>query len=53
MTNANWSDAERAADAARSRFGWAAVQPATLLDTPGRSGREKAQFSPESGNQFG
>jgi DNA polymerase-4 len=53
MTNANWSDAERAADAARSRFGWAAVQPATLLGTPGRSGREKAQFSPESGNRFG
>ncbi|MPZ64690.1 MAG: DNA polymerase IV [Pseudonocardiaceae bacterium] len=27
-----WSEAERAADAARSRFGAAAVRPATLLD---------------------
>ncbi len=32
---ANWTDAERAADAARSRFGSAAVRLATLLDTPG------------------
>ncbi|HEY6422543.1 MAG TPA: DNA polymerase IV [Pseudonocardiaceae bacterium] len=31
--HANWPDAERAADAARSRFGSAAVRPATLLDT--------------------
>ncbi|MGH3872302.1 MAG: DNA polymerase IV [Pseudonocardiaceae bacterium] len=35
--NPNWSDAERAADAARSRFGSAAVRLATLLDTPGRA----------------
>src|SRR5262249_51161541 len=28
-----WPDAERAADAARSRFGDAAVRPATLLNT--------------------
>jgi DNA polymerase IV len=35
--NANWPDAERAADAARSKFGSAAVRLATLLDAPGRS----------------
>jgi DNA polymerase-4 len=56
-TTANWPDAERAADAARSRFGRAAVQPATLFDTPNyghsRSGRGAAQLSPESGNRFG
>ncbi|MGH3788873.1 MAG: DNA polymerase IV [Pseudonocardiaceae bacterium] len=34
LANANWLDVERAADAARSRFGSAAVRPATLLDTP-------------------
>jgi DNA polymerase-4 len=33
---ANWSDVERAVDAARSRFGSAAVSPATLLGAPGR-----------------
>ncbi len=33
---ANWTDAERAADVARSRFGSSAVRLATLLDTPGR-----------------
>ncbi|MGQ0775015.1 MAG: DNA polymerase IV [Pseudonocardiales bacterium] len=32
---ANWPDAERAADAARSRFGGTAVRPATLLDGAG------------------
>jgi DNA polymerase IV len=36
--NANWPDAERAADAARSKFGSAAVRLATLLDVPGGSG---------------
>lgn len=50
--SANWPDAERAADAARSRFGSAAVRLATLLDTPRRSSRWGTQFSPESGNQF-
>lgn len=35
--DANWSDAERAADAARSRFGAGAVRPAALLDTRSRS----------------
>lgn len=29
-----WSDAERAADQARSRFGVAAIRPASLLDDP-------------------
>jgi DNA polymerase-4 len=37
--NANWPDAERAADAARSKFGSAAVRLATLLDAPERSGQ--------------
>lgn len=32
-SDARWPDAERAADAARSRFGSAAVRPAALLDT--------------------
>jgi DNA polymerase-4 len=50
--DANWPDVERAADAARSRFGSSAVQLATLLDIPGRSGRGGGQLSPESGNQF-
>ncbi|MGH3852343.1 MAG: DNA polymerase IV [Pseudonocardiaceae bacterium] len=36
---ANWLDAERAADTARSRFGADAVRPATLLEAPARSGR--------------
>jgi hypothetical protein len=52
-TTANWSDAERAADAARSRFGSAAVRLATLLETPARSGRGETQLFPESGNQIG
>jgi DNA polymerase IV len=34
---ANWPDAERAADAARSRFGAAAVRPAALLASAERS----------------
>ncbi len=34
LAPANWPDVERAADAARARFGSAAVRPATLLDTP-------------------
>jgi DNA polymerase-4 len=52
-TTANWSDAERAADAARSRFGSAAVRLATLLETSARSGRGETQLFPESGNQIG
>jgi DNA polymerase IV len=52
-TSANWSDAERAADAARSRFGGAAVRLATLLETPARSGGGETQLFPESGNQIG
>jgi DNA polymerase-4 len=51
--SAHWSDAERAADAARSRFGSAAVRPATLLDTPGAAGAGRSQLSPESGNGIG
>jgi DNA polymerase-4 len=51
--SAHWSDAERAADAARSRFGSAAVRPATLLDTPGSSDRGQSQLSPESGSEIG
>lgn len=47
-----WSDVERAADAARSRFGGAAVRLATLLERPGISGGG-AEQSPESGNQIG
>ena len=50
---AQWSDAERAADAARSRFGSAAVRPATLLDTPGPAGGGHAQLSPKSANEIG
>jgi DNA polymerase-4 len=50
--SAYWSDVERAADAARSRFGGAAVRLATLLDTPGISGWGDT-LSPESGNQIG
>lgn len=51
-SRANWSDAEHAADAARSRFGSAAVRLATLLETPARSGRGDTRFSTESGNQI-
>jgi DNA polymerase-4 len=50
---AHWPDAERAADAARSRFGSAAVRPATLLSAPGWSDRAEFPFSPESGNEIG
>ncbi|MGH3763982.1 MAG: DNA polymerase IV [Pseudonocardiaceae bacterium] len=50
---AHWSDAERAADAARSRFGSAAVRPATLLDPPGWSDRADSEVFPESGNEIG
>jgi len=38
---ANWPDVERAADAARSRFGNAAVCPATLLNAPGRQAERR------------
>jgi DNA polymerase IV len=34
LVNAHWPDVERAADAVRSRFGSAAVRPATLLEAP-------------------
>jgi DNA polymerase IV len=51
-TYANWAEAERAADAARARFGCAAVRLAALLETPGRSGRGETSLSPESGNQI-
>jgi DNA polymerase IV len=50
---AHWSDAERAADAARLRFGSAAVRPATLLDGPGAAAGRRAELSPESGNEIG
>ncbi len=46
--NANWPDAERAADAARSKFGSAAVRLATLLDTPGQSDPGDNRSSPET-----
>jgi DNA polymerase-4 len=50
---AHWPDAERAADAARSRFGSAAVRPATLLGTAGSSRGGQSQLSPESANEIG
>lgn len=50
---ANWSDAERAADAARSRFGAAAVRPAALLDTRSRSAQAQAITPTETGTQIG
>lgn len=50
---AHWSDAERAADAARLRFGSTAVRPATLLDTPEPAGGGHSQLSPESANEIG
>jgi DNA polymerase IV len=50
---AQWPDAERAADLARSRFGSAAVRPATLLDMSGGRDDEESRFSPESGNEIG
>lgn len=52
-TRANWSGAEHAADAARSRFGGGAVRLATLLETPARSGCGETPFSTGSGNQIG
>lgn len=57
-SSAQWSDAERAADAARSRFGSAAVRPAALfgppgLSPPGWSERDESQLSPESGSEIG
>ncbi|MGA8517681.1 MAG: DNA polymerase IV, partial [Pseudonocardiaceae bacterium] len=48
--SAYWPDVERAADAARSRFGGAAVRLATLLESPADCGETQ---SPESGNQIG
>ncbi|MGH3919587.1 MAG: DNA polymerase IV [Pseudonocardiaceae bacterium] len=51
--NANWLDAERAADAARSKFGSAAVQLATLLDAPGRSDPGDNRSSPETSERIG
>ncbi len=51
--SAHWPDAERAADAARSRYGSAAVRPAALLDTPGSSDRGQSPLSPESGSEIG
>ncbi len=51
--NTNWPDAERAADAARSRFGSAAVRLATLLDAPERSDRGASRSSPERSEQIG
>jgi DNA polymerase-4 len=53
LITASWPDAERAADAARSRFGSAAVQPATLLNIPERPGSRGKTALPESGNHFG
>ncbi|MFN2497159.1 MAG: DNA polymerase IV [Pseudonocardiaceae bacterium] len=50
---ANWPDAERAADAARSRFGSAAVRPAALLDPAGRAAPGHAALLPETGTQIG
>jgi DNA polymerase IV len=52
-TRANWSGAEHAADAARSRFGGGAVRLATLLETPARSGCGETPFSTGLGNQIG
>ncbi len=51
--NANWPDAERAADAARSKFGSAAVVLATLLDAPGRSDPGDNRLSPETSEPIG
>lgn len=52
-TSANWSGAERAMDAARSRFGDGAVRLASLLADLEVSDREQANLSPESGNGSG
>lgn len=51
--NANWPDAERAADAARSKFGSAAVRLATLLDAPERSDEGDSRPLPETSEQIG
>jgi DNA polymerase-4 len=50
---ASWTDAERAADAARSRFGSAAVRLATLLDAPGRADPVKTRPPGETGKPIG
>ncbi|HEV7452800.1 MAG TPA: DNA polymerase IV [Pseudonocardiaceae bacterium] len=50
---ASWTHAERAADAARSKFGSAAVRLATLLDEPGRADPVKTSTRGETGAQFG
>jgi DNA polymerase-4 len=43
--NTGWPDAERAADAVRTRFGNAAVQLATLLEAPGRAGDHSSSLN--------
>jgi DNA polymerase IV len=50
---ASWTDAERAADAARSRFGSAAVRLATLLDAPERADPVKTSAPDETGKPIG
>lgn len=50
---ANWPDAERAADAARSRFGSAAVRPAALVNTGWRPALQQAHTPPETGTHIG
>ncbi|MGH3793925.1 MAG: DNA polymerase IV [Pseudonocardiaceae bacterium] len=50
---ANWSDAERAADAARSRFGSTAVRPATLVSTSGPPATPRADTPTETGTHIG
>jgi DNA polymerase-4 len=52
-SSGNWPDVERAADAARSRFGSSAVHPATLLETSGRPGSGETPLSPKSRNEIG
>ncbi|MQA14463.1 MAG: DNA polymerase IV [Pseudonocardiaceae bacterium] len=49
-TGPGWSDADRAADAARSRFGSAAVRPATLLDTAAADPRSAAAHPDPGGS---
>ncbi|HEU0089769.1 MAG TPA: DNA polymerase IV [Pseudonocardiaceae bacterium] len=49
----NWPEAERAADAARSRFGSTAVQPASLVNSAWRSAAPAAQMPPETGTRIG
>jgi len=51
--NANWPDAERAADAARLKFGSAAVRLATLLEAPERSNRGDRRPLPETSEWIG